>query len=499
MATQKQKEIERQPIVAVMGHIDHGKSTLLDYIRKSNITLSEAGGITQHISAYEVTHKNKAGLEKKITFLDTPGHEAFKAMRSRGASVADIAILVVAADDGVKAQTLEALDSIQKANTPFIVAINKIDKPGANIERTKQNLAENNIFVEGYGGHISWVPISAKTGEGVDELLEIILLSAEIEEYKADETKDASGVVIESSLDKKRGIGATLIIKDGVLKSGMYVLAEDCLSPVRIMEDFLGKNIKEAGPGTPIRITGFNKLPATGALFQSFHSKKEAETNASLYSPSHAGNNTHTTKDTILPIIIKADVSGLLEAIEHELQKVETEKVGLKILHKGTGDISENDIKTASAATGSIVVGFNVKIESMAKDMAERFKIEIGTFKIIYELVDWIKEKIEERTPTEQVEESLGKAKVLRTFSKTKDKQVLGGRLNSGEIKVGDRVKILRRESEIAKGKVIEIQVNKLPAQKVSGEGSEFGTKIETSIEMAPGDYVESFSVSMKK
>ena len=274
MKQEKQKEIERQPIVAVMGHIDHGKSTLLDYIRKSNNAENEAGGNTQQISAYEVKHKNKAGIEKKITFLDTPGHEAFKAMRSRGADVADIAILVVAADDGVKAQTLEALNSIQKANTPFIVAINKVDKPGADVEKTKQNLAENNVYVEGYGGHISWVPISAKTGKGVDELLEIILLSAEIEEYKADVGTEASGVVIESSLDKQKGVGATLIIKNGVLKNGMYVLAEDCLSPVRIMEDFLGKNIKEAGPGTPVKIIGFNILPATGALFKSFKSKK---------------------------------------------------------------------------------------------------------------------------------------------------------------------------------------------------------------------------------
>jgi len=494
------KITERQPVVAVMGHIDHGKSTLLDYIRKTNITEKEAGGITQHISAYEVSHKNKAGVDKKITFLDTPGHEAFKAMRSRGADAADIAILVVAADDGVKAQTIEAYQSIENSKTPYIVAINKIDKPNADIERVKQSLAENNIYLEGYGGHVSFVPVSSKTGEGIDELLEIILLSAEIENFQFAPDKNAEGVVIESNLDQKRGLSATLLIKDGTLKSGNYVIAEDSFAPVRIMENFLGKTIKEAMAGEPVRIIGFSNLPATGSKWIAVKDKKEAEAMARDYSLSkNKVSVTASEKEVILPIVIKADVSGVLEAIEHELEKIESAKVGIKILLKGTGDISENDIKTLASAENPVAVGFNVKVENSAKDVAERFNVKIGTFKIIYELVEWIKNIIDEITPTERVEETVGAAKILRTFSRTKDKQIIGARLLSGEIKLGDKVKIMRREAEISKGKVVEVQVNKLAAPKVSGEGSEFGAKIEATLEIAPGDYIESFSVSHKK
>jgi translation initiation factor IF-2 len=500
MTTKSEKTIERAPVVAVMGHIDHGKSSLLDYIRKTNITEKEAGGITQHISAYEVSHKNKSGVEKKITFLDTPGHEAFKAMRSRGAKTADIAILVVAADDGPKAQTLEALASIEESKIPYIVAINKIDKPGANIERAKQMLAENNIFVEGYGGHVSWVAVSAKNGEGIDELLEIILLAAELEELSYDPTRKASGVIIESNLDPKKGIAATLIVKDGTLKYGDFVVVEDACAPVRIMENFLGKPIKEAVAGTPVRIIGFSKLPQTGSTFSCVDGKKEAEKFCSEFKLS--SKETLVAADTqneTIPIVIKADVSGVLEAIEHELSKLGNEKIGLKIVHKGTGDVSENDIKLVGTAAGSLVVGFNVKIEGQAKDLAERYKVETRSFKIIYELVEWIAKIIEERTPTEKIEETVGRAKILRMFSKTKDKQVVGCRLVSGEINLHDRVKIIRREAEVGKGKIVELQENKLPAQKITGEESEFGTKIETGLELAPGDYIESFNVAMRK
>jgi translation initiation factor IF-2 len=500
MTPNDNKRIERPPVVAVMGHIDHGKSTLLDYIRKSNVTLKEAGGITQHISAYEVTHKTASGEEKKITFLDTPGHEAFKTMRRRGATAADIAILVVAADDGVKAQTLEALESIKQTGTPFVVAINKIDKPGANIDRTKQNLAENDIFVEGYGGHVSFVAVSAKTGEGIDELLEIILLSAEVENFTYDDEENASGTIIESNLDPKKGVAASLIIKEGKLKSGMFVVSEDCFAPVRIMENYLAKQIKVATAGSPVRIIGFNKLPSSGASFITVASKKEAEKEIEQYKSAQVRAETIVSnKSVVIPIIIKSDVSGLLDAIEHELEKVVNEKVGLKILLKGTGDISENDIKIAGSDLSAIVVGFNVKIEAEAKDLAERFKIKINTFKIIYELATWVKEIIEERTPSERVEETIGRSKILRTFSRTKDRQVVGCKLQSGELKLHDVVKIIRRDAEIGKGKIVELQVNKIAAQKVTGEDAEFGSKIETHIDLVPGDYIESFSVSMKK
>ena len=268
------KKIQRPPVIVVMGHIDHGKSALLDYIRKTNVVESESGGITQHISAYELTHNNR-----KITFLDTPGHEAFKKMRSRGTEVADIAILVVSAEEGVKAQTLEALECIKESTIPFIVAINKIDKPQANVEKIKQNLIENEIYLEGLGGEIPFVPVSAKTGVGIPELLDMMLLVADLEELSGDKGKSADGIVIESNLDQKKGISASLVIKDGTLKSGMFVVAGDSFSPVRIMEDFKGLPIKEASFSSPIKIVGFNKVPQVGAKFSSFDKNSQRTKN----------------------------------------------------------------------------------------------------------------------------------------------------------------------------------------------------------------------------
>ena len=273
----KENIVKRPPIVVVMGHIDHGKSTLLDYIRKSNSVASEAGGITQHLSAYVVTHTTKEKAVEQITFLDTPGHEAFQKMRLRGADMADVAILVVSAEDGVKPQTLEALASIKQANIPYIVAINKIDKPGADIMRTQTSLIENEIYVEGMGGDIPWVGISAKTGEGIPELLDIVVLAADIAELKADTSAPATGQIIEGKMDSKRGNTATLIVKDGTLKKGSFVVSGHSYTPVRIMEDFNGKPVSEAGPATPVGIAGFGEIPAVGAAFYTVATKKEAE------------------------------------------------------------------------------------------------------------------------------------------------------------------------------------------------------------------------------
>ena len=273
--TNKQPNIiERPPVICIMGHIDHGKSTLLDYIRKTTVAEKEAGGITQRISAYEVVHKNKIGKGNKITFLDTPGHEAFCAIRERGVDVADIAVLVVSAEDGVKKQTIEALKCIKDSGIPYIVAINKIDKPGADVEKTKQNLAENEIYIEGYGGTVPWVPISAKTGEGVSELLDMMLLVAEMGELKGDMNKYAEGVVIEANLDSHQGISGTLIIKDGALRTGMHIASGGSIASTRFIEDFAGRKIIEAGFSSPIKVVGFNGLPAVGSTFKSFGTKK---------------------------------------------------------------------------------------------------------------------------------------------------------------------------------------------------------------------------------
>ena len=496
--TKNKKISERPPIIAVMGHIDHGKSALLDYIRKSNIVENEAGGITQHISAYEVTQQTKEG-EKKITFLDTPGHAAFTAMRSRGANIADIAILIVSAEEGPKPQTLEALESIKQANIPFIVAINKIDKPEANIEKTKQQLMEKEIYLEGYGGDIPFAPISAKTGEGIPELLETLLLMAEMEELTGDLNKPAEGFVLESNLDPKKGICATLIITDGKIESGSFVVSEDKMAPTRIMENFLGEKIKEATFSSPIRIIGFKTPPAVGSTFKTYLSKKDAEEATSKYvfkEPKTTQLQIQETGDKeTIPLIIKADVLGSIEAIQKELLKIKTEKINLKVIHAGVGNVTENDVQITGNDPRSIIVGFNVNIDTSAKDLAERAGIDIGIFNIIYKLTEWLEEKIIEKTPKKKVEKIIGKAKILRIFNKTKNKQVVGGEVIEGSISVGAKLKILRRDVEIEKGKITGMQSQKVEVKEVN-EGSQFGAMIEAKQEIAKGDMLEAFIIT---
>jgi len=478
----------RPPVVAVLGHIDHGKSTLLDYIRKSNTADKEVGGITQNMSAYEVVQDGK-----KITFLDTPGHEAFQELRGRGARVADIGILVVSAEDGVKQQTKEALKAIVEAKLPYIVAINKMDKPGADVDRTKQSLAENEIFIEGYGGSIPFVPVSALTGKGVPELLDMVNLVAELEELTADSEVDAEGIVLETNRDKQKGVSATLIIKNGTLKSGMYVVSGEAMAPVRIFEDSNGKNIKEAGVCSPVSVIGFDELPSVGDSFTSYVNKKQAEDAVIEYRQNKKIGVKHSPKNTqgfLIPAVIKADSSGVIEAIEHQIRKVETERAGIKIVSKGIGDITESDIKFAAANLQTIVVGFNNKIDASAADLADRLGIKIKVFDIIYKLSEWVAEIIEERTPKIEVEEERGKIKILKTFSAIKDKQVLGGRVEEGKIRINDEVAIFRREAEIGKGRVRELQQAKNKTNMVEA-GSEFGAMIESKIEIVPGDYVK--------
>jgi len=503
-AKQENKEVTgRPPIIVVMGHIDHGKSTLLDYIRKSSIVDTEAGGITQRLSAYEVIHKTKDGEEKRITFLDTPGHEAFSEMRSRGANIADIAILVVSAEDGVKQQTKEAISSIKKCNIPYIVAINKIDRPEANVEKTKQNLAENDIFVEGYGGDVPFVPISAKEGTGVDELLDMMLLVAEMEGLTGNTKIPAEGIIIESHLDTKKGISATLIIKNGSLKKGMYVVAENNYSPVRIFENFLGEAIEESSFSSPIRITGWNSLPSVGSVFVSYAKKKEAENTSkkNAYDTAKSANikENEVNKDIdILPIIIKADVAGMIEAMEKEIKKIHHEKMTTKIIHTGAGNITENDIKLASGGEGVIVIGFNIKTDASAKELADRLGITIKTFDIIYKMTEWLESEIKKRAPKVFVEEIAGKAKILKVFSSLKNKQVIGGKVLEGKLKTKAKIRIVRRENNISEGEILGLQQQKSETDTVE-EGNEFGSMIESSTEIAPGDIIEAFVTVEKK
>ncbi len=502
--TKNDSIIERPPIIVVMGHIDHGKSTLLDYIRKSSIVDNETGGITQGISAYEVIHKTKEGEEKRITFLDTPGHAAFSQMRMRGADVADIAILIVSAEDGVKQQTKEAIESIKSAGIPYIVAINKIDRPEANVEKTKQNLAENDIFVEGYGGDISFVPISAKEGTGIDDLMDMMLLTAEMEGLDGNPNTEAEGIVVESHLDPQKGITATVIIKNGTLKKGMCIVAEDSMSPVRMLENFLGKSIQEATFSSPIKITGWDKLPRVGSVFSTCCTKKIAEgvvkenIKSTVEEPIIVKNKRLDDDILSIPIIIKADVAGMIEVIEKEINKIEHEKINIHIIHKGCGDITENDIRLASSnSKNTIVIGFNVKAEANAKEWAGRTDVDIEIFDIIYKLTEWFESEIKKRAPKILSEEIIGKAKIIRIFSKAKNKQVMGGKVKEGELKTKSKVKILRRDNEIGEGEIVGLQQQKMETQLVL-EGNEFGTMIESNIEIAEGDVIEAFKIVEK-
>ncbi|OGI74478.1 translation initiation factor IF-2 [Candidatus Nomurabacteria bacterium RIFCSPHIGHO2_02_FULL_41_18] len=487
----------RPPVVVVMGHIDHGKSTLLDYIRKTNVVESEQGGITQRISAYEVTQKNEEGVDQKITFLDTPGHEAFSKMRERGAKIADIAILVVSAVEGVKPQTVEAWKTILESNIPCIVAINKIDKSEANIEKTKMELAEHEIYLEGYGGKVVWAPISAKTGAGVAELLSLILILAEMENFSRNIETGATGYVIETHLDQRRGVEATLIVKEGTLKKDMTLAVEDSLCVIKIMEDFLGSKINSVSPSAPVSVVGWNKPPQIGAIFRSFDKKSEAEEYAKKWREKNPTKNMvmESTNKKIIPIILKSDVSGSLEAIEKEIEKIKSENAEFKILGKGAGPISESDIK--GLRTDGIAIAFGVKADKSAIELARERGIGIFFFDVIYKMTDWLREEMEKRRPKMETAETTGRAKILKFFSRTKEKQVLGGKVLEGSISADKEVKIMRRDFEIGKGKIVNLEKSKVKTGIVE-EGAEFGIMIESKIEIVPGDIVESFTTVQK-
>ena len=476
-----------------MGHIDHGKSTLLDYIRKSNVVAGEAGGITQHLSAYCVEHETKEGAKKPITFLDTPGHEAFQKMRLRGADIADIAILIVSAEDGVKPQTMEAFTCITKAGIPYLVAINKIDKPNANLVRTQSSLIEHGIYIEGMGGDIPWAAISAKTGQGVDELLDLVLLTADLAEFTTDDGVPGQGRVIEGRLDGKRGNTATLMIKNGTVESGMFVVSGTSYAPVRIMEDWAGKNIKEARASEAVCIVGWNEVPQVGDVFVTVASKKEAETLA-------RENKVHTEKTLepetdlpVIPVLIKADVLGSIDAIEHELEKCKSDRVVIRVIGTGVGAISLNDVQNVSATKNAIVVGFNVKTDGTAKDLAERLGVEIETFDIIYKLSEWLQGALKERTPEKEEERIIGKAKILKHFSTQKGSHVLGARLTEGAVSAGQSVRITRRDEELGRGTIKNLQQAKSNVKSISD--GEFGLELSTKAEVAPGDIIESLEV----
>ncbi len=500
--TQELKRISRQPVIAVLGHVDHGKSSLLDFIRKSNVVEGEAGGITQRISAYEVQHKLADGTIKPITFLDTPGHAAFQSMRERGVEIADIAILIVSADDGVKTQTIEAWKAIDARKLPYVVAINKIDKPGADIQKTKNSLVENAIYIEGYGGDVPCVEISAKTGQGIDFLLETLLLLVDMNELTTDISTDATGYVLESFVDPKRGISASLIIKDGTLATSGAIVAGTALSPIRIIEDFAGRTIKSPHAGQPIKVTGFDEIPASGAIFISSSDKKSMEALQSE-TKSNTINNVldpriYRNAKVVIPVVIKADSLGTLDAVKLELKKRETEDIKIKIIAEGVGNISEGDIMLASSDEKTIIIGFTVKMETKARDQADRFNIKPELFDIIYKLSEWFDTIVESRLPYEEKETIIGTLKIIRTFSSQKDKHVIGGKVETGKIQNNGIVKIIRRGVELGRGKIVELQSQKIKTQEVN-EGNECGLMVESKVEMIPSDILEAVLVEKLK
>lgn len=502
--TEKGTRLPRPPVVAVMGHIDHGKSTLLDYIRKTNITEKEAGGITQRLGAYAVAvaHSKDGGGAHTITFLDTPGHEAFQGIRSRGAAAADIAILVVSGEDGVKPQTLEALECIKREKIPYIVAITKIDKPAADAARVKQSLAEHEIYVEGYGGDVPCIPLSSKTGEGVADLLEMILLLAELHAVGADPDAPAEGFIVEAHVEKARGVAATLIVKEGTLKKGAFIVAGEAFAPTRCFETLSGETAAEARAGEGARVIGWSKLPRVGASFRTAESKTRAEELArgadkkteTRKEKTQPDGGAESDKKTTVPLILKADTSGGLEALEAEALKQETEKVAIVIMHKGVGTISENDLKIASGSDAPLIVGFNVEVDPSARGIAERAGYTIATFDVIYKLVEWLTNTLKSRAPKERIEEKRGNARILKIFSAQKDKHIVGGKVLDGELSAGDEFRILRRETEIGKGKIRELQKFK---EKIAhaAKDSEFGALVNSSAELMPQDRIETFAV----
>ncbi len=476
----------RPPVVVVLGHVDHGKTKLLDMIRKTNIAEKESGGITQHIGAYqiEVSPLAGSGLKKLITFLDTPGHEAFTAIRSRGAKIADIAVLVVAADESVKPQTKEAIKIIKNENMPFVIAINKIDKEGANIQKVKQDLATEDVLVEDWGGKVPAVEISAKAGKNISELLDMILLVAELEELKEDLSKPAKGVIIESHLDKRKGYVTTALVQKGVLSLGDWIVTGKIVGRIKSMEDFLGRSVNEARPSQPVTLTGWSEVPDTGAHFIASYSKSEAselaESNKGIdLAPlfSFLSETSDSEKKTY-NLILKADVRSSLEAIDSSLRAIKSEDIRCNIVGYDIGDITENDVKTA-IATKADIIGFRVGVGQSVEQLAEKEGIKVQTFDVIYELIETIRKNMAGLLEPNISKVQLGRIKVLAVFKKNAKSQIFGGKVLSGKAARGVMGEVTRGDSTVASGKIGQLQHNKEDMSEVK-EGLEAGIRLDT-------------------
>lgn len=483
----------RAPVVVVLGHVDHGKTTLLDRIRSASVAAGESGGITQHIGAYQVAVPSAdAAQSGTITFLDTPGHEAFARMRARGAAVADVAVLVVAADDGVKPQTLESLGAIRACNLPFVVALNKTDKPEANPERVKKELAEQNVLIEEWGGKVPLVAVSAKTGAGIPQLLEMILLVAEMEDLKGDIAAQASGVVIESFLDRQRGNTATLVIRDGTLRNGECIVAGGAVVRVRIFEDERGHHITSAHFSAPVRVAGFNILPPVGEVFRVCGNKGEADEAAASYDAEHITARHSTTagesgEALVVPVIIKADVAGSLEALVDISGALSGSVATIQVLRAAVGNLNEDDVQLAAGKEHVLVVGFRVGFEPKVEELFRRSGVRARVFDIIYKAREWLKETIEAELTPEINDVLLGKISVLKVFKQKEKEVIIGGRVLSGLVREGATAIIERSGERVGEGVVKQLQQNKIPVREVM-EGSEYGMLLRTEVIMEARD-----------
>lgn len=469
----------RPPVVAVLGHIDHGKTTLLDFIRKSSVAAKEAGNITQHIGAYEIAHTLPDGIKKRITFLDTPGHEAFSKMRARGAKVADIAVLVVAADEGVKPQTLEALEHITASGTTLVVALNKIDKPEARTERVKQQLAEKGVLLEGWGGTVPNQEISAKSGKGIPELLGLLLLVADVAELKGDPALPAEGIVIETHKDAKIGNSATLVITNGTLKKNESVFAGNAIGKIKHMVSSDGAAVASATFSSPVVVQGFETLPEVGEQFHAAKDKKSAEAGAAAFhavkekAVAPATEVGVVSKKPVLNIVLKADAAGTKEAVENMISGSGIEGVDVRIIKSGVGEVNEGDVVVAESVKG-IIAAFKVKTAAPVEKLANVRGVPVLHGETIYELLDAVREKLKDLLPKEIIRTDLGAVSILAVFRMDKTKMIVGGKVSQGKIKKGAKADVKRKGSVIFSGKITQLQHNKEDVPEVQ-QGRECG------------------------
>jgi translation initiation factor IF-2 len=490
-----------------MGHVDHGKTSLLDHIRESNIIAGEAGGITQHIGAYEVSVNGK-----EITFLDTPGHEAFTAMRARGAQATDIVVLIVAADDSVMPQTIEAISHAKAAEVPIVVAINKIDKPSANPDMIRQQLADRGVLVEQWGGKYQSAEISAKTGQNIEHLLELILLEAELLDLKANPERKAKGVVIESRLDKGKGVVATVLVQTGTLRVGDPFIAGAHSGKVRSLLDERNKRVKAAGPSVPVQILGFNGSPQAGDTFVVLHSERDtreiSQKRQQLQREHEHWRSRPRTLDEIsrqikqgeirqLSVVLKADVDGSLEAITDSLHNLATDEVAVNVIHRGVGAITESDVLLATAS-GAIIIGFNVRPSVKARQLAEREKVDIRSYNVIYDIIDDVKAALEGFLEPTLIEKNVGTVEIRQTFKVPKIGLIAGSYVVSGKISRHDKIKVYREDRLIHEGSLSSLKRFKDDVKEVAA-GFECGVGIERYNDLKVNDIIEAYEIIEEK